>query len=195
MITTEQIKELREKTGVSVMQCKKALEEAGGDIAKAVILLRKISGTIAEKKADRDLAAGAVVSYIHGNNSVGAMVLLSAETDFVAKNEDFKRLGYDIAMHIAAQAPAYIRREDIPESEMKTIVDTLAGEIPEGKSADVREKILQGKVDDYMKSKVLLDQPFIKDETQTIGGLITVATQKFGERIAVSRFVRYTSAG
>jgi len=195
MATTDQIKELRERTGVSVMQCKKALDQALGDMEKAMILLRKISGTIAEKKSDRDLGAHAVVAYIHGNNSIGAMVLLSAETDFVAKNEEFKKLGYDIAMHIVAQAPAYMRREDIPEDEMKKIRETLASEIPAGKPQDVREKILEGKIGDYMKMKVLLEQPFIKDESQTVGDLVKSATQKFGERVEVSRFIRYASRG
>lgn len=195
MVTADQIKELRGKTGVSVMQCKKALEEALGDIEKAVILLRKLSGNIADKKADRYTPAGAVVSYIHGNNSVGAMVLLSTETDFVAKNDEFKKLGYDIAMHVAAQAPAYVRREDIPEDEMKKIQETLAGEIPAGKPKDVQEKILDGKIGDYLKTRVLLEQPFIKDEAQTIGDIVKSATQKFGERVAVSKFARFTSAG
>lgn len=195
MVTTEQIKELRDKTGVSVMQCKKALEESGGDIEKALILLRKIGSQMAGKKSDRTLGAGAVVSYIHGGNSVGAMVVLSAETDFVAKNDDFKKLAYDIAMHIAAAAPAYLKREDIPEEEMSKAREALLSEVPKDKPGEIREKILQGKLDDYLKSKVLLEQPFIKDESQTIEGLMQSAVQKFGERVELSRFVRFTSAG
>lgn len=195
MITTEEIKNLRDKTGVSIMQCKKALEEAGGDMEKAVILLRKVSGNMAEKKADRTLAAGAVVSYIHGNNAVGAMVLLSAETDFVAKNEEFKKLASDIAMHIAAQAPAFVSREEVPAEEMEKARAVFEAEIPAGKPEDIKQKILDGKIDDYLKTKVLLEQPFIRDETQTVGNLIQSAVQKFGERIAVSRFTRFTAAG
>lgn len=192
MVTTDQIKELREKTGVSVMQCKKALEESGGDMEKAIILLRKISGNIAAKKSDRELGAGNVASYIHAGGSIGVMVLLSAETDFVAKNEDFKKLAYDIAMHIAAANPAYAKREDVPEGEMNKIRGVLEGEIPVGKTGDMKEKILGGKLEDYFKMKVLVDQPFIKDESITIGGLIQSAIQKFGERVEVSRFVRFS---
>ncbi len=193
MITTEQIKELREKTGVSVMQCKKALEEAGGDIEKALILLRKISGNIAAKKSDRDLGAGNVAAYIHGGGSVGAMIILATETDFVAKNEEFKKLAYDIAMHITAANPTYLKREDIPEEEMTKIKTALESEIPAGKPADMMEKILTGKLEDYYKLKVLLDQPYIKDDSVSINGLIQTATQKFGERIEVSRFVRFAA--
>lgn len=195
MITTEDIKILRDKTGVSIMQCKKALEEAGGDMGKAVILLRKISGNMAEKKGDRTLGAGAVVSYIHSNNTVGAMVLLSAETDFVAKNDEFKKLAFDIAMHIAAQAPAFLSREDVPAEEMEKAKAVFEAEIPAGKPQDIKQKILDGKIDDYLKTKVLLEQPFIKDETQTVGNLVQSAVQKFGERVAVSKFTRFTAAG
>ncbi len=195
MVTTEQIKDLRDKTGISVMQCKKVLEEAGGDMEKALVLLRKHSSAISGKKSDRTLGAGAVISYIHSGNAVGTLVLLSAETDFVAKNEDFKKLGRDIAMHIAATAPAYLKREDIPEAEMEKVREALSSEVPKGKPADIAEKILQGKLDDYLKSKVLLEQAFIKDETATIQSLLDSAMQKFGERVEVSRFVRFTSTG
>ncbi|MCI0542211.1 elongation factor Ts [bacterium] len=195
MITTEHIKELRDKTGVSIMQCKKALEEARGDGEKALVLLRKESSAMAGKKSDRALGAGTVVSYIHPGNSVGTLVLLSAETDFVAKNEDFKKLAYDIAMHIAAAMPTFLRREDVPEDEMKKIREALSSEVPAGKPKEIQERILAGKLDDYLKSKVLLEQQFIRDETTTIQGLLDSAIQKFGERVEVSRFVRFTSVG
>jgi elongation factor Ts len=194
MITTDQIKELRDVTGVSVMQCKKALEEALGDMEKAIILLRKKSGDVASKKAERELGAGTVASYIHSNKSVGAMVILSSETDFVSKNEEFQKLAYDIAMHVAATNPPYLRREDVSEADMKKVIEVLKNEIPKDKPTEMQEKILQGKIDEYLKSQVLLLQPFIKDESQTIGQLLQSAVQKFGERTEVAKFARFTVA-
>lgn len=156
-ITPEQIKALRDQTGISVMQCKKALEEAGGDMEKALAVLAQKSGDIAKKKLDRELAAGVVASYIHGGGKVGAMVLLSCETDFVSKNEEFAALARDIAMHATATRPVYIRREEVPQDGADH-----AGE-------------------------VLLEQPFIKDDSKTIQSLIDAAVQKFGERTEVSK--------
>ncbi len=194
MITTDQIKELRDITGVSVMQCKKALEEALGDTEKAILLLRKKSGDVASKKAERELGAGTVASYIHNNKSVGAMVILSSETDFVSKNEEFQKLAYDIAMHIAATNPPYLKREDMPAEELSRVTEVLENEIPKDKPADIRAKILEGKISDYLKTKVLLEQPFIKDESQTIKQLLETAVQKFGERTEVAKFSRFTVA-
>lgn len=194
MITMEQIKELRDATGVSVMQCKKALEEACGDTGKAILLLRKKSGDVASKKAERELGSGTVACYIHNNHSVGAMVILSSETDFVAKNQEFRELAYNIAMHVAATNPVYLKKEDVPESEMKKMTEVFEGEIPKDKPKEIRGKILQGKIDDYLKTQVLLEQPFIKDENQTIAGLILSAVQKFGERTEVAKFVRFVVA-
>lgn len=147
-ITTEQVKELRQRTGISVIQCKKALDEAGGDIDKAIKILQKESGIVASKKASRTLGAGAVSAYIHNSGDVGSMVVLSSETDFVAKNEEFVKLAYDIAMHIAASQP-----ED---------TDTL------------------------------LEQEYIKDPARTIKDLIESATQKFGEKIELTEFARFS---
>lgn len=194
MITTDQIKELRDATGVSVMQCKKALEEAAGDMDKAILLLRKKSGDVASKKAERELGAGTVAAYIHSNKSVGAMVILSSETDFVSKNEEFQKLAYDIAMHVAATNPPYLKREDVPEEEMKKAVEVLTNEVPKDKPEEIRTKILQGKIDEFLKTKVLLEQPFIKDESQTINQLLQTAVQKFGERTEVAKFARFTVA-
>ncbi len=194
MVTMEQIKELRDITGVSVMQCQKALTEAGGDVDKALLLLRKISGDVAAKKAERTLGAGTVACYIHNNHGVGAMVVLSCETDFVSKNEDFRSIAYNIAMHIAATNPPYLKREDIPAEEMALVMDTLKEEVPKDKPKEIQDKILEGKVNDYLKTKVLLEQPFIKDETQTISDLVKGAVQKFGERTEVAKFVRFSVA-
>jgi len=189
-ITTEQIKSLRERTGVSVMQCKKALEEAGGDIDKALVILQKKSSEIAAKKQDRELGAGTVVAYIHNNKNVGAMVELLCETDFVANNEEFPKVAYDIAMHVAAMNPSFKSVDDINDSDKETAKAVFLEEIKD-KPADMQDKILAGKLDSYFKEKVLLTQSFIKDPSKTITDLINEATQKFGERVEVGRFTRY----
>ncbi len=161
-ITTELVKELRDKTGVSVMQCKKALEEAAGDMEKATALLMSKSAEQALKKADRTLGAGTIGAYIHSTGNVGTMVELLCETDFVAKNEEFKALARDIAMHVSASDPKFLKADD------------------EGAEAE--------------PESVLLTQPFIKNPDVTITNLVQQATQKFGEKIEVSRFVRFSIA-
>ncbi len=190
-ISTEQVKALRDQTGVSIMQCKKALEEAGGDIEKALILLKKKSGEIAAKKGDRTLGSGTVASYVHNTGSAGAMVVLSSETDFVSKNDEFRKLAYDIAMHIVAAKPEYARREAVPAEEIEKLKEAFKGEVA-GKPVDLQEKILEGKVDAYLKERVLLEQPFIKNPDVTVGDLLSQAVQKFGERIELSRFSRFS---
>ncbi len=191
MITTEDIKKLRDATGVSVMQCKKALEEANGDEEKALILLRKKSADIAAKKADRVSNAGTLGAYVHSTGNVGAMVVLSAETDFVANNEDFKRLAYDIAMHITASNPEYLKFEDIPKADIKKAEEAFAGEV-KGKPKNIQAKILEGKIASYFKEKTLLDQAYIKDPELTIRDLVLGAVQKFGEKIEILKFVRFS---
>ena len=188
-ITTEQIKELRAKTGVSVMQVKKALEEAGGDMDKATVILQKKSSEIAAKKSDRELGAGVVSSYVHGNNKVTASVELLCETDFVSGNEDFQKVAYDIAMHVAAMNPAFGSIDDVEEGDKETARSVFAEEVKD-KPADMQEKIIEGKMDSYFKEKVLLTQSFIKDPSKTIADLISEATQKFGERVELGRFTR-----
>jgi len=189
-ITTEQVKELRDKTGVSVMQCKKALDEANGDIEKAEILLRKKSKEIAEKKASRDLGAGVVSSYIHNNGSVGSLVELLCETDFVAKNEEFKELARNIAMQVAATETDFLSKEDIKEDDKKKVLEILQKEV-EDKPAEMRDKILEGKLDAYFRDRVLLEQAYIKNPELKIGDLIQSAVQKFGERTEIGRFVKF----
>ena len=174
-------------TGVSIMQCKSALEEAGGDFDKAVMLLRKKGSAISAKKADRELGAGTVAAYVHSNKEIGAMVKLMSETDFVSKNDEFEKLAYDIAMHVAASRPEYTSRAEIPAEKMEEVTQLFAKDV-EGKPENLKEQILSGKVDAYLKGLVLLEQPFIKDPDQTIQGLIDAATQKFGERIEVGGF-------
>lgn len=190
-MTNEQIKNLRDVTGVSVMQCKKALEEARGDTQKALLILRKKSGDIAAKKKDRVLGAGAVAAYVHNNAAVGAMVELLSETDFVANNEEFRRLAYDIAMHITAANPEFLKRADVPATELKKAEELFAEEI-KGKPATIRGKILEGKLNAHFKERVLLEQAFIKNPDLTIQELVDAAIQKFGEKIAIGRFARFS---
>ena len=187
-ITIEIIKELREKTGVSVMQCKKALEEADGDLAKAEVILKKHSASSAEKKAERTLQAGIIGSYVH-DGGIGAMVVLSCESDFVAKNPEFGTLARDIAMQVTATNPMYTVMLEISDEAKQAAVAVFEKEVA-GKPKDMQAKILEGKLASHFRDHVLLDQPFIKDESTTVQGLLNEATQKFGERIEVSRFVR-----
>jgi len=190
----DQIKALRDETGVAVMQCKKALEEAGGDMEKARMALRKKSGEIAAKKSERTLGSGVVAAYIHGNGSVGAMVELGCETDFVAKNEEFKKLAYDIAMHVAALRPKYLTQADITDEEKAKAKDFFVEEVEKtmaGKPEAIKEKALLGKLEVYFKEMVLVDQPFVKNGDMTIGDLVKGAVQKFGENTEIVRFSRF----
>ncbi len=190
-ITTDIIKELRERTGVSVMQCKKALMEANGDLAKAEVILKKHSATAAEKKAERTLKAGVIGSYIH-DGTIGAMVVLSCETDFVAKNPEFAALARELAMQVAATDPMYTVMLEISEEAKKTALAVFEKEVV-GKPAEMQAKILEGKLASHFRDHVLLEQPFIKDESKTVHNLLDEATQKFGERVEVSRFVRLSA--
>lgn len=194
MITTEQIKALRDMTGVSVIQCKKALEEAQGDQEKALDILRKKSKDIAAKKSDRTFGAGVVAAYVHSNGTVGAMVELVTETDFVANNQEYKNLARDIAMHITASNPMFVRTTEIPEAEQTKARELFAGEVA-GKPAELQEKILSGKVASYFAERVLMEQPYIKNPDVTISGLIEQAIQKFGEKIDIGRMSRFSILG
>ncbi len=189
MATTEEIKALRDLTGVSVMQCKKALEEAGGDMEKAKIILRKHSAAIATKKADRELGAGVAAAYTHAGGSVVGAVVLASETDFVSKNEEFARLAYDIAMHVAAMNPQFVSRDDVRESDLKAAREVFAKEVEKVPEA-ARSKALEGKVDSYLRERVLLEQPFVKQGDLTVRQLIDAAVQKFGEKIAIVKMAR-----
>lgn len=189
-ITTDQVKILRDQTGISVMQCKKALEEAGGDMDKALVILRKKSGELSAKKSDRTFGAGTVQAYVHATGTVATIVELNCETDFVANNEEFKALARDIAMHVTATNPKFLKKDDIKEEDMK-VARTVFEEEVKGKPAAMKDKILQGKLDTYFADMVLLDQPFIKNPEVTIQGLIDAAVQKFGEKTAVARFKRF----
>lgn len=189
MATTEEIKALRDDTGVSIMQCKKALEEAGGDVEKAKVILRKASAAISSKKSDRELGAGVAAAYVHAGGSVVGAVVLACETDFVSKNEGFSKLAYDIAMHVAAMRPQFKTREDVKDTDVraaKEVFTSEAANVPEAK----RDIAIQGKIDAYLKERVLMDQPFVKNGDITIRELIDTHIQKFGEKIEVVRFER-----
>lgn len=190
-ISLDTVKILRDKTGVSIMQCQKALEEAEGDMDKAEVILKKRSGAAADKKADRELAAGAIGSYVH-DGVVGAMVLLSSETDFVAKNEDFAELARAIAMHIAASNPSVLSSEEISEEAKNAAMSVFKEEVKD-KPAEMQEKILEGKMASYFKDQVLLEQSYIRDDSKTIRDLLNEATQKFGERVVISKFARFSA--
>lgn len=188
-ITSEALKALRDQTGISVMQCKKALEEAQGDMDKALVILRKKGGEAAAKKSDRELGAGAIGSYVHSTHEVAALVVLSSETDFVAKNQEFVAIARDIAMQVAATNPKALTKEEIPEVEVAKAREVFMKEA-EGKPAEMIEKIVEGKLASYFKEQILLEQSFIKDPERTIQDLLNDATQKFGERVAIRSFVR-----
>jgi len=189
MATTEEIKALRDETGVSIMQCKKALEEAGGDIEKAKVILRKASAAIASKKGDRTLGAGIAAAYTHAGGAVVGAVVLGCETDFVSRNEEFAKLAYDIAMHVAAMNPQFKSRDDVKDTDLVAAKSVFEGEVATVPEA-AREKALQGKLDSYLKERVLLDQPFVKDPSVTVGEMVTQAVQKFGEKVELVRFER-----
>lgn len=171
------------------MQCKKALEEAGGDIEKAKIILRKHSSAIASKKADRTLGAGVAAAYTHAGGSVVGAVVLACETDFVSKNEEFAKLAYDIAMHVAAMKPQFRSREDVKEEDLKAAREVFEKEA-ENVNAASKGKAIEGKINAYLAERVLLDQPFVKDASITIRGLLDSAVQKFGEKVEILRFER-----
>jgi elongation factor Ts len=188
-ITSAQLKELRDKTGISVMQCKKALEEAGGDMEKAVIILKKKRSEAAEKKSDRELGAGAIGSYLHNTNEVAALVLLACETDFVSKNEEFVVLAREIAMQVAATNPTYVSKDQVPAEALKKAEEVFATEVV-GKPAEMQAKILEGKMSSYFKEQILMEQPFIKNPETTIGEMISGAVQKFGENVSIAQISR-----
>ncbi|PIP87165.1 elongation factor Ts [Candidatus Campbellbacteria bacterium CG22_combo_CG10-13_8_21_14_all_36_13] len=189
-ITTENIKELRDQTGVSIMQCKKALEEAGGDMNQAMVILQKKSGATALKKADRNLKSGTIASYVHAGGTVATLVELACETDFVARNEDFQKLAYDIAMHVAAMNPVFLSIDDVTEGDRAAALEVFKKEV-EDKPKDMQEKIIEGKMNSYFQDKVLLTQAYIKDGDKTIDDLIKGAIQKFGENMRIIRYTRF----
>ena len=190
-ITAEQVKELREMTGAGVMDCKKILVETDGDIDKAVELLKKKGIAKAAKKADRVASEGLVEAYIHGGK-YGALVEVNSETDFVSNNEDFKNFVKDVAMHIVAANPKYVKREDVPVAVVEKEKEALKAQVvEEGKPEAIAEKIVEGRLNKFYSEICLLDQPFVKDPDKTVGELLIELIAKIGENIVIRRFVRF----
>jgi len=191
-ISAAQVKELRDKTGAPMMDCKKALSEAKGDLEQAVVLLRKRGATVAERKAGRATSEGAVTSYIHAGGKIGVLVEVNCESDFVARTEDFKELVHDIAMHIAASDPKFVRKEDVtPEIFAREKEIYIAQAVASGKPQNIAEQIVKGRMEKFYEEVCLLEQPFIKDQTVSIAQLIAAKIGKLGENIAVRRFARF----
>src|SRR6478672_3798938 len=191
-ISAAQVKELRDKTGAPMMDCKQALTEAKGDMEQAVVVLRKRGVSVAAKKAARVTSEGSVGHYIHAGGKIGVIVEINCESDFVARTDDFKDLLHDVAMHIAASDPKYVRKEDVTAADFAREKDIFLDQaIKSGKPAHIAEKMVTGKMEKFYEEVCLLEQPFIKDQTISIGQLITTKIGKLGENIAVRRFARF----
>ena len=191
-ITAAQVKELRQKTGAPMMDCKQALEGAKGDMEQAIVLLRKKGVATAAKKAARVTSEGSVASYIHAGGKIGVLVEINCESDFVARTDDFKELAHDIAMHIAASDPKYIRKEDVTAADFEREKDIYRAQAAAtGKPAPVVEKIVEGKMAKFYEEVCLYDQPFIKEQTITVSQLIASKIGKLGENLSVRRFARF----
>lgn len=192
MATIEQIRDLREQTGVSIVECKKALEESKGDFEKAKELLRKWGKDLAGKKSAREAKQGIIDSYIHPNKKVGVLLDLRCETDFVAKSGDFINLSHEICLHIAAMKPVFIKEQDIPENfldgEKKIYAEQMAGF---GKPQNILDQIIEGKLSKYKSQVCLLNQQWIKDDSKTIKDLINDYIAKLGENIEIRQFLRF----
>src|SRR5712664_3346013 len=191
-ISATQVKDLREKTGAPMMDCKQALTEAKGDMEQAVVILRKKGVSVAAKKATRVTSEGAVTSYIHAGGKIGVLVEVNCESDFVARTDDFKELVHDIAMHIAASDPKFVRKEDVTPEAFEREKDIYRAQAAAtGKPPNVVEKIVEGKMGKFYEEVCLYEQPFIKEQTQSISQLITTKIGKLGENISVRRFARF----
>src|ERR1700744_3290466 len=191
-ISAAQVKELREKTGAPMMDCRNALQEAKGDLEQAVVVLRKRGMVAAAKKASRSTAEGTVGTYIHAGGKIGVLLEINCESDFVARTEDFQELLKDIAMHIAATDPRYIRKEDVTAEDLEREKDVYRAQAAQtGKPAPVIEKIVEGKMSKFYEEVCLLEQPFIKEQTLAIKDLIATKVGKLGENITVRRFSRF----
>ncbi|MGD0360400.1 MAG: translation elongation factor Ts [Bryobacteraceae bacterium] len=191
-ITAQLVKQLRDRTGAGMMECKSALIEAGGDLGNAEVVLRKRGIASAHKKSERVTKQGLIGSYIHSGGQLGVLVEVNCESDFVARTADFQELVHDIAMHIAAADPKFIRKEDVPAEAMDKERDIQRGRAAfEGKPPAVIDRIVEGRMAKFYEEVCLLEQPFVKEATLTVGQLIKTRISKLGENISVSRFTRY----
>jgi len=191
-ITAKMVSDLRARTGAGMMECKKALVESNGNEEAAIEILRVKGVATAAKKAGRTASQGLVAAYIHSNNKVGVLIEVACESDFVAKNEDFKSFVRDLCMHIAAASPVCISREEVPADIIAKEREIALAQLAEEKKPDaVKEKIVAGKIDKFVKSLALLDQPFVKDDKLTVGEILTQKIATIGEKLEVKRFTRY----
>ncbi len=191
-ISADKVKELREKTGAGMMECKRALEEAGGDMERAANILREKGAATLSKRDAKATTEGTIACYVHTGGKIGVLVELDCETDFVAKTEEFQQLAHDIAMQIAWSQPEYISREDIPQERLEQEREIhRQWALNQGKPEAALPKIVEGRMEKFYATVVLMDQPFIKDETKTIADLIHEKVAKLKEKIVVRRFVRY----
>lgn len=191
-ITADMVKQLREKTGAGIMDCKRALGESDGDIAEAEINLRKRGIDVAQKKAGREANEGIVGTYVHAGSKLGVLVEVNCESDFVARTDDFQGLVHDIAMHIAATDPQFISKEDVDEDALNKEREVQRGRaLADGKPEQIVDKIVEGRMKKYYEEVCLLEQPFVKDNASTVGEMITQTVSKLGENIVVSRMARF----
>jgi elongation factor Ts len=191
-ISAEEVKRLRQRTGAGMMDSKKALQEAGGDIDRAVEILREKGLASAQKRAGRSATQGVIEAYIHHNNTVGVLVEVNCETDFVAKTEEFRGLAKNVALHIASAMPQWVTREEVPEDILETERRIYEAEARQaGKPDNVLDRIVEGKLQGFFKTTVLVDQPFVKEPEKSIQHLLDEVSAKVGEKVAVRRFVRY----
>jgi len=195
-ISTKQISELRARTSAGMMDCKRALEETNGDLDRAAELLRARGSAKAEKRAGRATTEGLIEAYVHFNGKIGVLVELDCETDFVARTDEFRRLAKDIALHVASAAPLAVRTEDLPAEVVereRRIYEAQAAE--SGKPEAIRQKMVEGKLKNFYKERVLLEQPFVKDDSKTVGELVRAASATTGENIVLRRFARFELGG
>lgn len=191
-VTPQMAKELRDRTGAGMMDCKRALEESDGDVENAIEVLQKKGLAKAAKKAGRIAAEGVIHSYIHGAGRIGVLVEVNCETDFVARGEDFRAFADDVAMHVAAMNPAYLTPDEIPEAETERQREIFRAQQAEsGKKPEIVEKIVEGQIAKWKKERCLLDQIFIKDEKKTVDRIRTELVAKVGENVTIRRFVRF----
>ncbi len=195
-VGAKQVAELRTRTGAGMMDCKRALEEAGGDLEKAVDVLRKKGAAKADTRAGREASEGLVEAYIHFNGRVGVLVEVNCETDFVARTEDFKQLVRDVALHIASAKPLAVRVEDLPAELVERERKIYEAQAAEEKKPDaVRAKIVEGRLKKFFEDAVLLEQKFVKDDTRTVGDLVKALVAKTGENVRIRRFARFELGG
>lgn len=189
-ISASMVNDLRAQTGAAMMDCKKALVETNGNVEEAITILRKKGAASAAKRADRTAKEGTIYSYIHTGGKVGVLIEVNCETDFVGRNDDFKAVVHDFALHIAAANPLYVTREEVPEASLATEREIASAQVA-GKPPAAVQKIVEGKLEKYYATVCLLDQPFVKDPEKTIKQVLTEAIAKTGENIVVRRFTRY----